>query len=131
MTASSRPADSGFSYKGIFLFCIAIFFFAVMDTTVKYANETYPPVQVVWARYFFHTILMAVIFLPKHGMQLIRTNQLKMQLIRSVFLLLATVCFFTAVKYVPLADAAALGATTPLFVIIFSVGTFITTIEMR
>ncbi|MFC4270211.1 EamA family transporter [Sneathiella chungangensis] len=121
MSATSTPADSSFSYKGIFLFCSAIFFFAVMDTIVKYANETYPPVQVVWARYFFHTVLMAAILLPKHGTRLIRTKALKMQLIRSIFLLLATVSFFTAVKYVPLADAAALGATAPLFVIIFSV----------
>lgn len=121
MTAPSTSAESTFSYKGIFLFCTAIFFFAVMDTTVKYANETYPPVQVVWARYFFHSVLMAAILLPKHGVQLIKTNRLKMQLIRSIFLLLATVCFFTAVKYVPLADAAALGATSPLFVILFSV----------
>ncbi|TNE35418.1 MAG: DMT family transporter, partial [Alphaproteobacteria bacterium] len=43
------------------------------------------------------------------------------QIVRSIFLLLATVCFFTAVKYVQLADAAALSATAPLFVILFSV----------
>jgi drug/metabolite transporter (DMT)-like permease len=92
-----------------------------MDTTVKYAVQTYSPVQVVWARYFFHSLLMTAILFPKHGLQLIKTNRLKVQIIRSIFLLLATLCFFTAIKFVPLADAAAVGATGPLFVILFSV----------
>ncbi|TNE36632.1 MAG: EamA/RhaT family transporter, partial [Alphaproteobacteria bacterium] len=82
MPAQSTSVEAVFSYKGIFLFCTAIFFFAVMDTTVKYASGFYPPVQVVWARYFFHTVLVTAVFFPKHGMKLFRPNNLKIQLIR-------------------------------------------------
>jgi drug/metabolite transporter (DMT)-like permease len=119
MSAPSLAAPT--SYKGIFLFCSAIFLFVVMDTTVKYATEFYPPMQVVWARNFFHTVLMTIFMLPSQGIGLIKTKKLKVQIIRSMFLLGATISFFTAIKYVPLADAGAVGSSTPLFVILFSV----------
>lgn len=120
MSAPSSTATPQSSYRGIFLFCMAIFLFVVMDTIVKYATEFYPPLQVVWARYFFHILLMTLLMAPKHGLKLVRTNRFFVQVIRSIFLLVATVSFFIAVKYVPLADAGAVGATAPLFVILFS-----------
>lgn len=119
MSATTTAAPT--SYKGIFLFCTAIFLFVVMDTIVKYATETYPPMQVVWARNFFHTVLMTMFMLPSQGLRIIKTNRLKLQIIRSMLLLCATISFFTAIKYVPLADAGAVGSTAPLFVILFSV----------
>lgn len=119
MSAPITAAPS--SYKGIFLFCTAIFLFVVMDTIVKVATETYPPMQVVWARNFFHTVLMTLFMFPSQGLRLIQTNRPKLQIIRSMLLLCATISFFTAVKYVPLADAGAVGSTAPLFVILFSV----------
>jgi len=117
-TSSATPHSS---YRGIFLYCSAIFLFVVMDAFVKYAAETYSPVQVVWARYFFHTVLMTAIMLPSQGLRLIKTSNLKIQIVRSMFLLGATICFFTALKYVPLGDAGAVSTTAPLFVILFSV----------
>ncbi len=109
------------SYKGIFLYCTALFLFVVMDSFVKHANETFDPQQVVWARYFFHFVLMTVLLAPKLGTSLIKTANPKLQIFRSMLLLGATVCFFTALKYVPLADAGAMGSTTPIFVTILSV----------
>ncbi len=109
------------SYKGITLYCIAIFLFVTMDAIVKYANTTYEPLQVVWARYFFHMLLMTLLLAPKLKMDLVRTVKPKLQIFRSMLLLGATVCFFSALKYIPLADAGAMGSTSPLFVMVFSV----------
>ncbi|MEH6496452.1 MAG: EamA/RhaT family transporter, partial [Pseudomonas marincola] len=91
------------SYKGIILYCIAILMFVTMDAIVKYANTTYEPLQVVWARYFFHMLLMTLLLAPKLKMDLVRTVKPKLQIFRSMLLLGATVCFFTALKYIPLA----------------------------
>ncbi|PHQ68700.1 MAG: EamA family transporter [Sneathiella sp.] len=121
MSAPTSLTTPQSSYRGVFLFCSAIFLFVVMDTIVKYAAETYPPMQVVWARYFFHTLLMTLILLPSQGLKLIKTSRLKIQIVRSMLLLGATICFFTALKYVPLGDAGAVSTTAPLFVIFFSV----------
>lgn len=109
------------SYRGILLYCSAIFLFVCMDSVAKYAARTYDPLQVVWARYFFHMLLMVVFLAPSQGLKLIRTVKPKLQIFRSVLLLGATVCFFTALKYVPLADAGAMGSTSPLFVTVLSV----------
>lgn len=109
------------SYRGIFLYCSAVFLFVVMDSIVKYANNTYEPLQIVWARYFFHMLLMTLVLAPKLRMTLIKTANLKLQVFRSMLLLGATICFFTALKYIPLADAGAMGSTSPLFVTVLSV----------
>ncbi|MBO6826426.1 MAG: DMT family transporter, partial [Sneathiella sp.] len=109
------------SFKGIFLYCTAVFLFVVMDSIVAYANRTYDPLQVVWARYFFHFVLLTLFFAPKHGINLAKTAKPKLQVFRSMLLLGATACFFTALAYVPLADAAAMGTTSPIFVTVLSV----------
>ncbi|MEX1035006.1 MAG: DMT family transporter [Sneathiella sp.] len=109
------------SYRGIFLFCTAVFLFAVMDSFAKLAGQSFSPLQVVWARCFFHILLLVIFLGPSHGLNLIRTNNLKVQIIRSMLLLGATICIFTAIKYIPLADAGAIAATSPLFVIVLSV----------
>ncbi|MAL80226.1 MAG: hypothetical protein CMN55_14155, partial [Sneathiella sp.] len=120
MSASAIPLKVQSAHKGILLFCCAIFLFATMDAVAKYASGFFNPIQVVWARCFFHILLMVIILGPTHGRKLIRTNNLKMQVVRSILLLGATVSIFTAVKYIPLADAGAIGATSPFFVILLS-----------
>ncbi|WP_051548122.1 DMT family transporter [Sneathiella glossodoripedis] len=109
------------SFRGIFLFCLAVLLFVIMDSIVKYANETYEPLQVVWARYFFHMLLMTLVLAPKLKMSLVVTAKPKLQVFRSMLLLGATICFFSALKYIPLADAGAMGSTSPLFVTVLSV----------
>lgn len=115
------PELSTNSFKGIALYCVAVFLFVVMDSIVAYANRTYDPLQVVWARYFFHFVILTLFFAPKHGFNLVKTVKPKLQVFRSMLLLGATACFFTALAYVPLADAAAMGTTSPIFVTVLSV----------
>ncbi|WP_169545415.1 DMT family transporter [Sneathiella aquimaris] len=121
MSAPSNALPITQSYQGILLYCTAIFLFVCMDSIVKYTAQFYDPSQVVWARYFFHMVLMTLFLAPSQGMKLIRTSNLKLQVFRSMLLLGATICFFTALKYVPLADAGAMGSTSPLFVTVLSV----------
>lgn len=121
MSASASPSNDITPYKGIVLFCTAVFLFAVMDSFAKLAGQTFSPLQVVWARCFFHILLLILFLGPVHGLNLIRTNNLKIQILRSMLLLGATICIFTAIKYIPLADAGAIAATSPLFVILLSV----------
>ncbi len=121
MSTASIDRFLPLSYRGIFLYCTAVLLFVVMDSIVKFANETYEPLQVVWARYFFHMVLMTLVLAPKLKTSLIKTANPKLQIFRSMLLLGATICFFTALKYIPLADAGAMGSTSPLFVTVLSV----------
>jgi drug/metabolite transporter (DMT)-like permease len=49
-----------------------------------------------------------------------RTQRLGLQLLRSTFLLVATACFFGALRYLPLAEGSAITFMAPIFVVILS-----------
>ncbi|MEP7359492.1 MAG: DMT family transporter, partial [Anaerolineales bacterium] len=49
-----------------------------------------------------------------------RTRNLRMQLVRSAFLLTATVCFFAGLRYLPLAEGSAITFLAPIFIVVLS-----------
>lgn len=89
--------------------------FVSLDTLAKFLMQTYPVAQVVWARYVFHVLLMAILLAPR-SRGLLRTRRLGLQLVRSVFLLGATGFFFTAISFMPLATASAIMFVAPILV---------------
>ncbi len=101
----------------IFLICLAVTFFPFLNASVKYLTTDYPVPMIVWARYAGHMVFMLIVFMPKHGIGLFNTGQLKSQILRSLFLLVSTICYFTAVGYLPLTTAAAISFTSPFIVV--------------
>ena len=89
--------------------------FVSLDTVAKYMSQSYPVPQVLWARYFFHVALLAAILGPRIP-SVVRTNRLGLQLVRSVLLLGATGCFFSAISLMPLASASAIMFVAPILV---------------
>ena len=87
-----------------------------MNTMVKLLREDFDPAMIIWARYVSHFLLMLVLFLPKHGWSLLKSAQPGIQTGRSILLLIATICYFTALGHVPLATAAIIGFTSPFVV---------------
>jgi drug/metabolite transporter (DMT)-like permease len=49
-----------------------------------------------------------------------RTHNPRMQLLRSALLLAATLCFFAALRYLPLAEGSAITFLAPIFIVVFS-----------
>lgn len=91
--------------------------FPVMNGIVKFLGEQYDPKQVVWFRITTHLVLVALVFVPRMGTQLFRTRHIGAQAIVSVMMLLSTLCYFTAAKYVGVADAIAVSFVAPLAVV--------------
>lgn len=106
--------------RGILLFCLMVFLMSIMDSIAKSLTETYPPMQVVWARYFSQFFWSALILSPKLRSYL-RTRHLGMQLIRSACLFGATFFFFTSLKHLQLAETTAIFEIAPLMITILSV----------
>ena len=98
---------------------VTTFFFVCVHTIGKYLVETYPVAQVVWGRYVFH-LVFAMLVLGRRQRQAMRTANLKLQLLRSSFMLGATVFYFAGVRYIPLAEANAISFTTPIFVVMLA-----------
>jgi drug/metabolite transporter (DMT)-like permease len=106
---------------GIALMVAAIFLFGIMDGLAKHLSATYPPLQIVWGRYAFHLLVMLVL-VPRTGLAgLVRTSRPGLQILRGALLAVSTLCLVTAVRYIPLADAYAVGFVSPLLVTVFAI----------
>jgi len=107
--------------SAILLIVGAVLCFTVLDTTVKVLSERYPIPLLVWARYAAQLLVMLLWLLPQMGTLLFRTRRIRMQLVRGAILPLSSLCFFSALKYLPLAEATAINYGTPVLVIILAV----------
>ncbi|MEM7722032.1 MAG: DMT family transporter [Pseudomonadota bacterium] len=99
--------------QGIILMLCAIFMFSTMDALAKYLATRYDVVQVVWARYAGQMAVVVLVLAPRLR-QLIHTNHLGLQLIRSGFLYAATFCFFTSLSYMDMAVVIAVANIHPV-----------------
>ncbi len=118
MTGPAAPAQRPQRILlGIAFIILATVFFVIMNTGVKLLRPHVPTVELIWARTLGHTIFIFAIFGPTHGWwRLLVTRRPGTQLTRSLLLLASTSLFFTALGFVPLADATAVSFTSPLLV---------------
>jgi drug/metabolite transporter (DMT)-like permease len=105
--------------SGVVWMLITAFFFVCVHATGKFLLTRYPVVQVVWGRYIFH-LLLAMLILAPHLKRLVRTTNLKLQLLRSSFMLGSTTFYFAGVQYLPLTEANAINFLTPILVVILA-----------
>src|SRR5947207_3803242 len=102
--------------RGIVLMIAAVSTFTCLDTTSKYLAQHYPVPAIVWARYVVHMVVMALVLGPRLGAGLLRTTNLRLQLIRGVVLAASSLVFLSALKLMPLAEAAAIAFMTPIII---------------
>lgn len=105
--------------KGAGLMVAAILLFSIMDTQAKILSANHHPLQIVWARYTSQTVFAFVLLAPRLA-TLLRTRYVKMQLVRSGFLFVATMGFFWSIALMPLATVTATFEIAPLFITILA-----------
>jgi drug/metabolite transporter (DMT)-like permease len=94
--------------------------FSTLDATAKYLVQDHALFVVVWARYAGQMLVVTPIAWHRGGPGFWRTRHLPMQLVRSLCLVLATMCFFGALRFLPLAEASAITFLAPMFAIVLS-----------
>jgi len=109
-------AGEGKALLGISLVILAVFFFACLELSAKLASAYMPPVQAVWARYMVHLLIMVIFLGPTLGRKLFRTQRLRLQVTRSVLLALTTMCQFTGLKYLQMAELTVINFAAPFMV---------------
>ena len=105
MASATTPARVSRPMLGVLYMCAACALFPVMNGFVKLLAITYEPTQIVWFRIVVHLGLVALVFTPRMGLDLFRTQRIGLQFLSSVMMLLSTLLFFSAVKYVGVAEA--------------------------
>ena len=88
----------------------------IMDGIAKHLTASFHPLQVVWARYFFHFTLFLPLVFYRYRADTFRLSRPRLQLLRGGLLWVSTMCFFSAVQVLPLADAIAIVFVYPFVV---------------
>lgn len=116
--------------RGIVLMLATTLLFILIDTCGKFLMETLPLTQVVWGRFFFHFIAVAVLLGPRIS-RVWGTERPGLQVFRSALLLVTTFLFFAGIRELPLAMASSIMFLSPILVTALSVPLLKETIGLR
>ena len=109
---------------GILIYILTLMSFAAMEALAKFLSDAFSISQIVWARYTFHffIVLIGVIFVHMIGFDsgLRYPKLIKVQVLRSMALLLMTYFFFTSLSILSLAEATIILFFSPLITVILS-----------
>lgn len=119
---SSATSGMEAHVKGMAIMVLSVLLLPLMDAIGKWLAmvDNMPPATVTFMRFFIQCWLMFFILLIVGGFAALRTQHLAGNLIRGVLMGFGGLCFFTAVKYMPLADAMAVFFAEPLILTLLS-----------
>ena len=128
MTGAGGPARQRFPgvpvahpfSRALPLFLFAGWCLSSLDTTAKYMVRDHSLFLVVWARYTGQMLVVTPFAWHRAGPDFWRTQRLGLQLLRSSMLLIATFCFFAALRYLPIAEASAITFLAPILIVLMS-----------
>ena len=95
--------------------------FSFLDASAKYISRELSLWMMLWGRYLFHFLFVSLFFLRGAPGNIIYTQRIKLQILRSILLLGAGVTFWGALMFLPLADCVIIAFASPLFVTALSV----------
>jgi drug/metabolite transporter (DMT)-like permease len=104
---------------GILWMLATMFCFITLDAIMKYALQTYSLVEVTWARFFFATLVAAMVC-GRRLPELMVSKAPKRQLMRSAFLMTTTGLFNAGLTHLPLATCTTIMFLSPILVTMLS-----------
>jgi drug/metabolite transporter (DMT)-like permease len=120
MSAAAHAAPPGENRtRGILWMLGTMFCFIALDAMMKYLLETYPLIQVTWARFFFATLIALAVAAPRLP-EIAVSRAPRQQLLRSVLLMMTTGLFNAGIRTTPLATATTIMFTSPILVTVLS-----------
>ena len=95
----------------------ATFCFSINDTTIKFLSGDYALHQIVLLRSLIGTAALMGIAMPlAGGWSVLRTQNLKLHMLRGLCVVIANMCFFLALSRLPLADATTIMFISPMVI---------------
>jgi len=99
---------------GIACVALGVSLIPLMDGVAKYLSSDFHLFQIVWGRFAFHVVWLLPFILLQLGWRDMFLRHPGLQLLRGGFLLGATICYFGAIAWMPIADALALLFISPM-----------------
>lgn len=100
------------------LMLLAMLMMPGIDAIAKSVSGSIASGQVTWSRFFFQTLLMLPLFLRSRSPGMARS--LPLHALRGLFIACATLLFFSALKYLPMANAISIFFVEPLILTLLS-----------
>jgi len=104
----------------IFLMSSAMLIVPVMDIIAKYLSSALPPLEVTFGRFFFQFLICLVLAIVTGQVTRLRGKQPVINYLRGIFLAAASLCFFTAVKFMSVATAISIFFVEPMVLTILA-----------
>ena len=105
---------------GIAFLCLGLLIVPVNDALAKYLSSDLKILEIIWARFFGHFILLVPIAYYLKGNSGFFNATTKPQLTRGLFIFLGTAFFYIAITEIPLANALSLLLVAPIIVVVLS-----------
>ncbi len=105
--------------NGMLIMVLAMLMMPALDAVAKTLAATIPTGQVAWARFFFQTLLLLPVMLIRRNAW--RSAHMGMHALRGLLIATATLFFFSALKYMPIADTISVFFVSPLILSVLSV----------
>ena len=98
----------------------ALFAFATQDSIIKLLSERYSVIEILMIRLAIVLALLLLIALVWQGPGILRTRRPRLMFFRGVLAFFAFTTYYIALSSIPLAEAAVVYMTAPLFVTLLS-----------
>ena len=109
-----RPEDA--PLRGVILTVIGVLMLVGISACFKYLATKYPPLEIVGARYFFSFVVVLFLF-PRRIPRLFSSNHPKLQLVRGLTAVGATVLATYALRQISIAEVVAITFIAPTLTI--------------
>ena len=106
---------------GIIFAIIAYFSFSILDAIQKSAVLYYSIFQLMFVKYTFVFLLSILEARRTKKINFYKTNNFKLQIVRSLLSILESASFVLSFKYLSLANAHSIGALAPIIIVVLSV----------
>ena len=95
--------------------------FSLNDVFIKFVSGTYPLHEVMLIRSGFALAITLLIFVPAEGgLRVLKTRRPLLHVFRGMCIVVANLCFFSAIAIIPLAELTAIFFIAPLLITAFS-----------
>ncbi len=102
---------------GITLMIGAMLLFPYLDVCAKFLGQWgIPVIEIVWARLFFGMVFTAPMLVVKEGVQALKPRDPKINALRGFTLVISTMMFFGALKFLGIAETLSIYFVQPLFI---------------
>ncbi|MCX5592235.1 DMT family transporter [Alcaligenes endophyticus] len=115
---SAKPHASTLPIGGILVLIASTWALSGLDASGKWVMGLGVPLLLMcWFRYVIHFFLVLALVFPSKGWGVFRSQRPRAQLLRGIIMMLATFSLFTALRYLPQAEATAINFLAPLIVL--------------